>query len=122
MEDLKQFRASKRHAGRKATNKQLDIDFKRKHFGNKQSKDAFLHRSIFPISESLVGGKEGLIESFIDDIEDLKLTQRVVAIFIYCGFTLQQIKNILKLKHDPDVYKMLRGEMFLWQMSRKIHE
>jgi hypothetical protein len=115
-EDFNQFKKLKKHTGRKASDRQLAYDYMRKHFNELETaKDAFHHRIGLPISESVKDDKKDLIESFIDDIEDLKLTQRVLAILIYCGFTLRQIRKILGVKHDPQVYKMLRGKRHLWQ-------
>lgn len=110
VEDLIQYKALKKLTGRKASSRQLEIDFMRELFGSYRSKnhnDAFKHRSSFQYD--VEDKTENRFEKFIESIDHLSLAQRIIGVMLFCGLSLKDIKRITGLKHCVEFYRLLRG-------------
>jgi hypothetical protein len=115
-EDLKQFVAEKKLAGRKATKKQLYVDFLRRKLGRANSihRDAMLHNC------GLAGSRvdnipnencQGL-HDFMESIEDLTLDARILLLMAFCGITQNEINKFFKIHHRR-LYRIIRGQEFI---------
>jgi hypothetical protein len=108
-EDFQQFKALKRLEGRKASNRELEIDFIRQFWGRDDSCDAmFKERLGGDVIDQAPDEYDGGFDAFIDRIEDMNLSQRIIMSFVYCGITINQLKKILKT-HHISISHMLKG-------------
>lgn len=107
-EDMRQYVVLKHLDGRRATRRQLEIDFMRVAFGKTGDvpRDAFKHKSNFEFD--VADKSENRLERFLDMIEELSLAQRIMAALIFCGLTIDDIKRLTGTAHTPNIYKVLR--------------